>query len=179
VRCDDLEKVSFVARVGGRFYRMLPASLMNFTIARQSSQHDPQVGSIVDSQRGTTSLHVPQLLKYGMVSVLALALDIAVLWLLVTVGYRSQVAAVFGYSTGLVLHFGLSKWFVFAPQTQKTNTKLFVEFAASGLVGLLVTWAIMALFEWMSGVPLIVSKGIAVLSSFLLVYARRTVVFSA
>lgn len=126
------------------------------------------------------STTLPQLGRYAIVSALALALDFAVfLALNDTFGYPT-LAGVIGYSVGIGLHFLLSRRFVFAAgRSPKAAHRLFGEFVASGLVGLAVTAAVIALATGTFGLAPIAAKVLAAGASFLGVFLiRRTIVFA-
>ena len=123
----------------------------------------------------------PQLSRYTIVSALALGLDFAVLLALTQgFGLRASLAGLVGYGAGLVLHFALSTRFVFnATPTDKSRARLFGEFVASGVVGLVITGTILWLATDIAGLPTICGKTAAVAISFYTVFMlRRSVVFA-
>ncbi|MGQ0457328.1 MAG: GtrA family protein [Hyphomicrobium sp.] len=122
----------------------------------------------------------PQLSRYTVVSALALALDLAFYLGLIQVGLRASVAGVAGYLVGLALHYALTTRFVFdASRTEKSDTRLVAEFAASGAIGVLITVGIIDFATVVLALHPLVAKGIAVSASFLAVYAlRKTIVFA-
>jgi protoporphyrinogen oxidase/putative flippase GtrA len=123
---------------------------------------------------------LPQLLRYTLVSGFALALDFTVfLALNGTIGHPT-LSGVCGYAAGIGLHYFLSKRFVFdAGNSPKAAHRLFVEFVASGIVGLLATAAVIALATGMFGLAPIAAKLLAAGASFIGVFLiRRTVVFA-
>ena len=122
---------------------------------------------------------LPQLSRYAIVSAMALALDFAVFLGLNAAFGHATLAGVIGYGCGIVLHYFLSRHFVFnAMRSKKSAHRLFTEFVASGLIGLAVTAAVIALATTLLGWPAIVAKIAAVGASFLGVFLiRRTVVF--
>lgn len=124
---------------------------------------------------------IPQAARYGAVSVLALALDTGVYVALAGAGIRPAAAGAIGYVLGLVLHFLLSRAFVFdAVPAAKGDIRLFVEFAATGVAGLALTALTIAMATAGLGLDLLTAKAIAVAASFTAVYlARRTLVFAA
>ncbi len=122
---------------------------------------------------------VPQLSRYAIVSALALALDFGVfLGLNSALGYPT-LAGVVGYSCGIVLHYFLSRHFVFwAARSKKSAHRLFSEFLVSGLIGLAVTAGVIAAATGVLGLSAIVAKLLAVAASFIGVFLiRRTIVF--
>jgi putative flippase GtrA len=123
---------------------------------------------------------VPQLSRYTLVSGLALVLDFAVYLLIAADGTRLALAGVVGYACGLGLHFLLSVRFVFDAQAaQKAQSRLFAEFALSGLAGMAITALVLAVAADFGGMPVLPAKVLAAGASFVVVFAlRRTVVFA-
>lgn len=123
----------------------------------------------------------PQFSRYVVVSVLALGLDF-VAFLALTYGaeVKASLAGVVGYAFGLALHFVLSTRFVFERRgLEKSQRRLLGEFALSGLVGVALTWSIIAVAVDFAGLYPIVGKILAVGISFVAVYLlRRSVVFA-
>jgi len=124
---------------------------------------------------------LPQLSRYAVVSLLALAVDYSVYLSLVSAGMKAALAGMIGYSLGLLLHFVLSACFVFdAAAARKAPVRLFGEFALSGMAGLAVTTIVIATATDGVGLPALPAKILATGTSFLLVYSlRRGVVFAA
>ncbi len=122
-----------------------------------------------------------QLSRYTVVSALALGLDIVIYMTLVGWGLMAALAGIVGYSAGMILHYALSCRFVFRREmTAKTETRLFTEFAASGVAGLMLTAVMIALAHNVMGLTPFIAKLIAVVVSFSAVFVlRRSVVFSA
>lgn len=123
----------------------------------------------------------PQFSRYVVVSVLALGLDFTVFLALAHGGgLKASLAGVVGYAMGLALHFVLSTRYVFERRgLEKSQRRLIAEFAATGLVGVGLTWAILAVAVDMAGLYPIVGKILAVGFSFVAVYLlRRSVVFA-
>jgi putative flippase GtrA len=121
----------------------------------------------------------PQLSRYAAVSVLALGLDFSVFLTLNSVIGHPTLSGVVGYASGIVLHYQLSRIFVFATAASaKSAHRRFVEFVASGLIGLAVTASVIAVATGMGATP-ILAKVMAAGASFLGVYAiRRSIVFA-
>jgi len=122
-----------------------------------------------------------QLNRYTVVSVLALTLDMSVYLSLTQVGYPATLAGVVGYGTGMLLHFSLSTRFVFRKEARgKSETRLFTEFVASGLVGIAITATVIKIATEVVGLSALLAKCCAVAVSFVAVFVlRRAVVFAA
>jgi putative flippase GtrA len=123
---------------------------------------------------------VPQLSRYGLVSAVALTLDFAVfLALNGAIGYPT-LTGVAGYACGIVVHYQLSRRFVFdAARSGKSGRRMFSEFVASGLVGLAITAGVIALATWGFTLAPLTAKILAAGASFVGVFViRRTVVFA-
>ncbi len=122
----------------------------------------------------------PQLSRYALVSLAALALDFSLYLALTSGGMKPVLAGVIGYAAGTVLHYVLSARFVFdAAATDKVQARLFGEFALSGLAGIGITALVIALATEVAGLAALPAKVLAAGVSFLLVFAlRRGVVFS-
>jgi putative flippase GtrA len=122
-----------------------------------------------------------QLSRYAAASALALALDFTVYLTLTGTAMKPVLAGVLGYGAGLALHFLLSSRFVFTTAvTHKAQTRLFAEFALSGLAGLVTTAVVIALAVNAGGLPALLAKVLAAGASFVFVYwLRSTMVFVA
>jgi putative flippase GtrA len=122
---------------------------------------------------------VPQLSRYAIVSTLALVVDFTVFMVFNAVFGLPVLAGVVGYSCGIVLHYFLSRNFVFnAMRSPKSAHRLFTEFVASGLIGLALTALVIAVATGPLGLSPIVGKILAAGASFIGVFLiRRTIVF--
>jgi len=123
----------------------------------------------------------PQLARYTLVSAFALGLDTALFMILTASSIApAAIAGAIGYGFGLLLHFALSSRYVFeCGSTGKTPARLLAEFAASGIVSLLITALMIALAYDVIGLPALAAKAAAVAASFLAVFIlRRNVVFA-
>lgn len=122
----------------------------------------------------------PQISRYTLASVAALALDLTVYAVLTSFGWRPSVAGVLGYMHGLLLHFSLSTRLVFDTKaTQKSEMRLFLEFATCGLVGIGITWLVIAVMTEVLHTGAMAAKLAAVVLSFAAVFVlRRSVVFA-
>lgn len=123
---------------------------------------------------------MPELSYYTIVSAIALAVDLAIFSMLAYGGMRASIAGIAGYCTGLMLHYLLSKHFVFEIRNdKKPEVRRFFEFCVSGAVGALITWAIIGIAtEWLH-FPAMIGKIAAVGTSFIVVFAlRKSIVFA-
>jgi putative flippase GtrA len=123
---------------------------------------------------------LPQLSRYAIVSSIALTADFSVFLGFNAIFGLPTLAGVVGYSCGIVLHYFLSRNFVFnAKRSRKSAQRLFSEFVASGLIGLTATVSVIALATTYFGLSAIAAKILAVGASFIGVFLiRRTIVFA-
>ena len=120
-----------------------------------------------------------QFLRYGLVSVVALGADLVVFFVLTGAGASATLAGATGYGIGLIFHFVLSVVLVFDTTRTKSRKRLFGEFAASGLIGLLMTTAIIWLLVERLHTSALSAKITAILLTFIGVFLlRRQVVFA-
>jgi putative flippase GtrA len=121
-----------------------------------------------------------QLMAYGAVSVAALCVDMAVYLSLAATGLVPVVAGIAGYLVGMVTHFALSTRLVFAGRgVHKSETRLLAEFALSGLIGVVLTSAVIFAGTGILGLPALPAKLAAIIISFGAVYLLRSrVVFA-
>jgi putative flippase GtrA len=123
---------------------------------------------------------MPELSYYTIVSAVALMVDLAIFNMLAYSGMRASLAGIAGYSAGLLLHYLLSKHFVFETSADgKHEARRFAEFCISGAVGALITWAIITLATERLMLPAMVGKIAAVGTSFIVVFIlRKSIVFA-
>jgi putative flippase GtrA len=124
---------------------------------------------------------LPQISRYSMVSVISLAVDLAVYAALCACSLSPTIAAAVAYMVGIAVNYSLSVRFVFETGgSLKSRRRTFAEFAASGLLGLLITTSIVALLtEWL-GTSASMAKFCAITLSFFAVFLiRRYVVFAS
>jgi putative flippase GtrA len=118
-------------------------------------------------QLATVPEILPQFSRYTLVSVLALVLDFAIYLLLAAGGTKVALAGALGYACGLALHYVLSVRYVFdARAAHKGQSRLFAEFAVSGLAGMAITALVIAASVDTAGMPLLPAKVLAVGVSF-------------
>jgi putative flippase GtrA len=117
---------------------------------------------------------------YAVVSLLALALDVLVLYLLAGVlSLDKPLSAAVAYLAGLVLHYHLATSRVFAYRRfARQQGREFAGYVLTGFIGVVASYLIvLAGTQLQAGLP--VSKAVAVITSFGLTYlARRWLLFS-
>ncbi len=117
-------------------------------------------------------------LRYLVVSVGALATDMAVFLLLLNVGVSSVAASAIGYLVGILAHWMLSSRKVFQDRVSQRGTSERTQqkamFVMSALLGLGTTIAIVGFGEWLGGDPRL-AKLVAIGVSFQLTYLLRNV----
>jgi putative flippase GtrA len=119
-------------------------------------------------------------LRYLVVSAVALGCDIAVYAALIA-GTGATAAGAAGYTFGLLVHYALSARWVFpdGAGSRRTGPTL-VKFAATGLVGLATTAAIIDALTRNHVAGALSAKAAAVVTSYLIVFLlRRMYVFAA
>ncbi len=148
-------------------------------ISRLRSGAVTDAAGLASRARDALRAMAPQLWRYAAVSAFALGLDFAVFLALNSAIGHPTLSGVAGYACGIVLHYQLSRQFVFATVgSAKSAHRRFVEFVGSGLVGLAVTAVVIAAATGV-GVSPIVAKVMAAGASFIGVYAiRRAIVFA-
>ena len=120
--------------------------------------------------------------RYGAASVIALASDVALFWVLLSSGLESFIAAGAGYGFGILVHWLISSRLVFADETHERGSsarrKQKVLFALSAFVGLVLTMIIVS-FGVRFGLDPRVAKLVAIVVSFQAVwFIRRMYVFA-
>ena len=121
---------------------------------------------------------IVDLVAYGLVSVLALACDYGLLLGLVAAGLQYLVAATLSFCAGLVVSYALSVQFVFSHRRALSREFEAAGFFAVGIVGLLLTQALLLVLVGRLGLSVAVAKipttGIVFVFNFL---CRRSLVF--
>jgi putative flippase GtrA len=119
--------------------------------------------------------------RYFVASALALAIDYGTYWLLLVLhpGLSRPAAASAAYLIGAVVHYFISRRFVFAPGwLHARHWREFALFLATGLAGAAVTALVVALVGMVPGSGIHWPKIAAVVVSFFAVYlARKYLVF--
>jgi putative flippase GtrA len=118
-------------------------------------------------------------IRYLVVSVAALAVDLGMFLLLLTAGVTAVVASALGYSLGILVHWLLSSRKVFHDRVsergsaQRTQQK--AMFVMSALLGLALTIGIVGAGAWLGLDPRI-AKLAAIGVSFQLTYVLRNII---
>jgi putative flippase GtrA len=121
---------------------------------------------------------VRDLLKYVLVAVCALVVDLGSLLVLHRLSVQYLVAATTGFVLGTIVNFILSRGFVFSDPVIKNKIANFMVYAAIGVLGLLCNNVIIWLCFSKLGLTLTVSKLVAVAVVFMWNFlARRQFLF--
>lgn len=119
------------------------------------------------------------ILRYVVVSVGALAVDMGTFLALLKGGMVSIVAAAVGYTVGIVAHWTLSSRKVFKDRVSERGTKERTQqkamFVMSALIGLAMTMGIVGAGDAI-GIDPRIAKVIAIGVSFMLTYVLRNIV---
>ena len=118
-------------------------------------------------------------IRYGVVSVGALAVDMGIFLALLQSGLLSALAAAFGYAAGIFAHWMLSSRKVFQDRVSERGTRERTQqkamFVVSALLGLVLTMAVVGAGE-LIGIDPRIAKVFAIILSFTLTYLLRNVV---
>lgn len=129
-----------------------------------------------------TKIRDVRLLRYLLASVGALAVDVGIFLVLLSMGILAAASSAVGYSAGILAHWILSSRAVFTDtvaERGRQRTKQKALFVVSALAGLLVTISIVGAAEWFTFDPR-PAKLVAIIASFTLTWLLRSrVVFRA
>lgn len=118
-------------------------------------------------------------IRYGVVSVAALAVDMGIFLALLQSGMISALAAAIGYAFGIFAHWMLSSRKVFQDRVSqrgsRERTQQKAMFVVSALIGLVLTMAVVGIGEFIDVDPRI-AKVFAIILSFTLTYLLRNAV---
>ena len=117
---------------------------------------------------------------YGLVSAIALGVDMSVLWASAHLaGMHYQLAAALGFAGGATVAYLLSVRFVFRSRQLSRQSVEFAAFLGLGLAGLLVNAAAMAVAVGTIGLGLVTAKLLAAGCTFAANFTlRRQLLFS-
>ncbi len=116
-----------------------------------------------------------RLLRYTGVNLATLALDYAIFVPLTRTTGLPVTASIVAYVVALAVNYQLSRLFVFGEDgSHKGERRLFMQFFATGLLGLVLTAAVTGLGVHVLGKSPVLSKTIAVLICFVVLYIIRS-----
>ncbi len=121
------------------------------------------------------------LLSYTGTNIASTVVDYALLLTLTHFFGMPVLQSAIAYSAGVIVNYWLTKRYVFIVDTShKSQHRLFMEFVATGFIGLLITAAIVWLSVHVLKRPAIEGKTAALLLCFVVLYLlRRHIVFTA
>jgi putative flippase GtrA len=123
-----------------------------------------------------------RLIRYGLASVAALAVDLGLFLMLLSTGLAAAAASALGYSIGIVTHWLISSRAVFVGRVAERGpdrTRQKALFVGSALVGLAITTAIVGAGE-LAGFDPRLAKVAAIGASFAATWLLRSrIVFRA
>ncbi len=114
-------------------------------------------------------------IRYGIASVGALAVDMGLFLALLSIGMMAAIASAIGYSAGIVAHWILSSRKVFTDNVAErgaARTRQKALFVVSALIGLALTTAIVGLVTALNGDPRL-AKLVAIVVSFTATWLLR------
>ena len=117
-----------------------------------------------------------RLVRYGLASVGALAVDVGVFLSMLSAGVSAAPASAFGYTFGIIAHWLLSSRKVFHDRVVDKGlgrTRQKALFVISALAGLALTTAIVGGADY-SGIDPRLAKIVAIIASFVLTYVLRS-----
>lgn len=120
--------------------------------------------------------------RYLLASVVSLGLDTGLFLMLLALGTASVAASAAGYMFGLAAHWIISTRLVFdgaMVSAGRARTGQKALFIGTGLIGLVITMAVVGVGQWLGENPLL-AKIVAIVVSFQATYlARRVLIFRA
>ncbi len=117
-----------------------------------------------------------QLFRYGLVSVLSLAVDFGGLWLLTEkAGLHYLLSAVLSYGAGMLVNYLLSVLWVFPTRKLKSRAVELGAFVAIGLAGMAINEALLWLLTDVVRLHYLGSRAISAVVGFLWKFAVRKV----
>ena len=121
------------------------------------------------------------LLRYTGTNVISTIVDYTLLLSLTHLFGMPVLQSTFAYSAGVIVNYWLTKRYVFIVDTShKSQHRLFMEFVATGFIGLLITAAVVWLSVNVLKGSAVEGKTVALLLCFVVLYfVRRHIVFTA
>lgn len=118
---------------------------------------------------------IRRLLRYTGVNLVSLAVDYAVFFAVLNAFAVPVTASVTGYAVAFAVNYKLSRWFVFGDDgAHKGEKRLFTEFMASGVFGVLLTAAVTSAGLHLLALTPTTAKTAAVLLCFVALYLIRS-----
>jgi putative flippase GtrA len=115
---------------------------------------------------------------YGAASLIALAVDLSVLWGLVSAGLPYLLAATFSFLAGASVTYFFSVRFAFTEHRLRDRRKEFGSFVAIGLLGLAVNVSVIDAIVTFLGLPILAAKCVAAGCTFTCnFFTRRQLLF--
>jgi putative flippase GtrA len=129
-----------------------------------------------------TKMRQVTVIRYGLVSVAALAVDMSSFLALLALGTFPATASALGYGLGIITHWILSSRKVFSDSVAEggiARTRQKAMFVVSALIGLALTTAIVGVITAFQGDPRL-AKLVAIIVSFTVTWLlRKHLVFRA
>lgn len=139
---------------------------------------DERAGAETGPGRGgvrTRADRMRRLVRYTGVNLASLVVDYAVFLSLMGVLGLPVVASVAGYAVAFALNYKLSRLFVFVGDGgHKSDKRLFTEFMATGLLGIVLTATVTAVGVHLAGLAPTIAKAGAMLICFATLYLVRS-----
>jgi len=118
---------------------------------------------------------IRRLLRYTGVNLVSLAIDYAVFLSLTHAFSIPVIASTIGYAVAFAVNYKLSRRFVFGTEgAHKGEKRLFAEFMASGVLGIVLTAAVTGAGVYLLDLSPAIAKTAAVLISFVTLYVVRS-----
>lgn len=136
-----------------------------------------EVGETISNglQTDERAYRVRRLLRYTGVNVASVAVDYAIFLSLMTLMDMPVLASTIGHALAFSLNYILSRKLVFgADGEHKGERRLFTEFMATGLLGLVLTAVVTAGGIYMLDLTPLVAKTMAMLVTFVTLYIIRS-----
>lgn len=121
------------------------------------------------------AFRIRRLLRYTGVNLASVSLDYAIFLFLTNTYGIPITASIIAYAIALALNYDLSKRFVFGTHgSHKSEKRLFTEFMATGVLGLVLTAVATAIGIHAFGFSPTIAKTVAVLICFVTLYIIRS-----
>jgi putative flippase GtrA len=134
----------------------------------------PAAPAVAPLKRALLPAWLSHALRYTGVNLFACVVDVSIFLLLNHLIAAPTIASCIGYACGIVFNYHLTKHFVFhGHATNKSGRRLFMEFMATGLVGLALTALMTGLGVHYLGLTPELSKLISLLTCFVVLYFMR------